>query len=92
MLIAISKQPRSLNSPEIERLRNAAHNGMRTHLFVRKNKSDAESKEFYYLGEMMPTGRFVPIVMAGTDKPAVEIEYDLLAPVADELYDYLTSG
>ncbi|MBP3894581.1 MAG: DEAD/DEAH box helicase [Atopobiaceae bacterium] len=91
-LIAISKQPRNLHSPEIERLRNVNQNGMRTHLFVRKNKNDAESKEFYYLGEMRPTGRFVPIVMAGTDKPAVEIEYDLLTPVADELYDYLTSG
>ena len=91
-LIAISKQPRNLHSPEIERLRHVAQNGMRTFLFVRKNKSDAESKEFYYLGEMRPTGRFVPIVMAGTDKPAVEIEYDLLTPVKDELYDYLTSG
>ena len=91
-LIAISKQPRNLNSPEIRRLRHAGENGMRTYLFVRKNKSDAESKEFYYLGEMRPTGRFVPIVMAGTDKSAVEIEYDLLTPVKDELFDYLTSG
>ena len=55
-------------------------------------KVPSPSKEFYYLGEMRPTGRFVPIVMAGTDAPAVEIEYDLLTPVADELYDYLTSG
>jgi superfamily II DNA or RNA helicase len=91
-LIAISKQPRNLRSPEIERLRNVDKNGMRTYLFVRKNKSDAESKEFYYLGEMRPTGRFVQIVMAGTDKPAVEIEYDLAVPVKDELFDYLTSG
>lgn len=91
-LIAISKQPRNLNSPEIERLRNVKHNGMRTYLFIRKNKNDAESKEFYYLGEMMPTGSFTPIVMEGTDKPAVEIEYDLQTPVSDELYDYLTSG
>ena len=65
---------------------------MRTFLFVRKNKNDAESKEFYFLGEMRATGKFEPIVMAGTDKPAVEIEYDLLTPVKDELYDYLTSG
>lgn len=91
-LIAISKQPRNLHSPEIERLRHVNTNGMRTYLFVRKNKNDAESKEFYYLGEMWPTGRFEPITMAGTDKPAVEIEYDLLTPVKDELFDYLTSG
>lgn len=91
-LIAISKQPRTLDSPEIVRLRHAEEMGMRIFLFVRKNKNDAESKEFYYLGEMRPTGRFKPIVMTGTDKRAVEIEYDLLTPVKDELYDYLTSG
>jgi hypothetical protein len=91
-LIAISKQPRKLISPEIKRLRDADHNGMRIFLFLRKNKSDAESKEFYFLGEMHPTGRFVPIVMQGANKPAVEIEYDLITPVKDELYDYLTSG
>ncbi len=91
-LIAISKQPRTMKSPEIQRLMHVDENGMRTYLFVRKNKNDEESKEFYYLGEMRPTGRFVPIVMAGTDKPAVEIEYDLLTPLKDELFDYLTSG
>jgi hypothetical protein len=58
---------------------------------MRKNKKDAESKEFYYLGEMKPTGKFESIVMA-QDKSAVEIEYDLVTPVKDELFDYLTSG
>ena len=91
-LIAISKSGRRLDSKDIVRLRNADKTGMRTYLFVRKNKDDKESKEFYYLGEMRPTGKFVPIVMEGTDKPAVEIEYDLLTPVQEELYDYLTSG
>jgi hypothetical protein len=91
-LVAISKSRRRLDSKDIVRLRQADENGMRTFLFVRKNKDDKESKEFYYLGEMRPTGRFVPIVMAGTNTSAVEIEYDLLTPVADELYDYLTSG
>lgn len=91
-LIAISKQPRSLNSPEIVRLKQAKQTGMRTFLFVRKNKNDAESKEFYYLGEMHATGRFNPIIMEGANKPAVEIEYDLQTSVKEELYDYLTSG
>lgn len=65
---------------------------MTVYLFVRKNKDDAESKEFYFLGEMRPTGFFKEIVMAGTTKPAVEIGYHLTTPVPDELYDYLTSG
>ncbi len=94
-LIAISKSRRRLDSKDIERLRHAEETGLRTFLFVRKNKNDSESKEFYYLGEMRPTGVFLPIMMPNGDKPqipAVEIEYDLLSPVKDELYDYLTSG
>ena len=94
-LIAISKSQRRMDSKDIVRLRHAEETGMRTFLFMRKNKSDAESKEFYYLGEMRPTGMFKPIMMPNGNKPskpAVEIEYDLLTPVRDELYEYLTSG
>ena len=91
-LIAISKQPRHLDSPEITRLRDFERNGMKSYLFVRKNKDDKESKEFYFLGGIRPTGSFEDIVMEGTDKPAVEIEYVLDRPVPDELFDYLTSG
>ncbi len=89
-LIAISKQPRHLGSPEIERLKAWPGNGMRIYLFVRKNKKDEGSKEFYFLGEMFPTGRFAPIVMPGAEKPAVEIGYRLDVPVRSDLYDYLT--
>lgn len=91
-LIAISKQPRHIDSPEIVRLQRIDENHMRVFLFVRKNKDDAESKEFYFLGEMRPTGEYKEFVMAGTTKSAVEIGYALETPVPDELYDYLTSG
>lgn len=91
-LIALSKQPRYLDSPEIRRLKGSRESGMRTYLFVRKNKDDEESKEFYFLGEMNPTGEYEEVVMTGTDKHAVEIGYVLDTPVKDELYDYLTSN
>lgn len=92
-LIAISKQPRSLESPEIERLRNWPSNGMRSYLFVRKNKDDRDGgKEFYFLGEIYPTGSFESIVMPGTTKGAVEIAYRLDRPVRADLYDYITSN
>lgn len=92
-LIAISKQPRYLTSPEIVRLKEHGKNGMRVFLFVRKNKNDGEgSKEFYFLGEMVPTGSYIPIVMQGANKPAVEISYELLDPVRRDLYEYLTSN
>lgn len=91
-LIAISKSKRTLRSPEIVNLAHAAENGMRCFLFVRKNKEDKDDgTEFYFLGEMRPTGEFRQIVMAGTTASAVEIGYHLDDPVRADLYEYLTS-
>lgn len=90
-LVAISKQPRDLSSPEIQRLMAWPSNGMKTYLFMRKNKNDEGSKEFYFLGEMYPTGEFNPIVMAGANKKAVEITYRLDCPVRHDIYEFMTS-
>ncbi len=90
-LIAISKQPRDLGSPEIQRLRAWPGNGMKTYLFVRKNKDDKDGgKEFYFLGEMHPTQEYEQIKIAG--KNAVEITYELDHPVEHGLYSYLVSS
>lgn len=62
-LIAISKSNRRMDLKDIVRLRQADKIRMRIFLFVRKDKRDAESREFYYLGEMWPTGKFEPIMM-----------------------------
>ena len=91
-LIAISKSNRTLASPEIASLRGAPGNGMRCFLFVRKNKEDKDDgTEFYFLGEMFPTGGFRQIVMQGTTTSAVEIGYRLETPVRADLYDYFLS-
>ncbi len=90
-LIAISKQPRRLDSPEIERLREWKSNGMKIYLFMRKNKSDGTSKEFYFLGEMEPTGNFKETAVGEDKKPAVEIEYHLKHPVEQGIYHFMTS-
>ena len=91
-LIAISKSNRTLSSPEIVNLKKAKRNGMRCFLFVRKNKEDKdEGTEFYFLGEMYPTGSFRQIVMQGTTTSAVEITYRLETPVKGDLYDYFLS-
>ena len=90
-LVAISKQLRYLNSPEIQRLMSWPGNGMKTYLFMRKNKNDEGSKEFYFLGEMYPTGEFNPIVMTGANKKAVEITYRLDCPVRHDIYEFMTS-
>ena len=90
-LVAISKQPRNLDSPEIRRLKAWPGNGMKTYLFIRKNKDDKDGgKEFYFLGEMHPTQEYAPITIAG--KSAVEIGYELDTPVENGLYGYLTSN
>ena len=91
-IIAISKSNRTLESPEIRKLKDADSNGMRCYLFVRKNKDDKDDgKEFYFLGEMHPTGEFKQIVMHGTTTSAVEVAYRLEVPVRADLYDCFLS-
>ena len=91
-LVAISKSKRTLQSPEIVNLAHASENGMRCFLFVRKNKEDKDDgTEFYFLGEMHPTGKFEQFVMKGTTAKAVEITYLLEDPVRADLYEYFLS-
>lgn len=92
VLVAISKNNRNINSPEIERLKRADENEMRCFLFLRKNKKDKDmGTEFYFLGEMRPTGQFDEIVMKDLVTTAVEITYQLDEPVRADLYDYFLS-
>lgn len=93
LLVAISKQPRNLKSPEIQRLKEWSVNGIRVFLFIRKNKNDKDpgGKEFYFFGEMHPTGQFREFTMPNTTKTAVEITYRLNEPVRADLFDYITS-
>ena len=92
-LVAISKSKKNLRSPDVRTAAGSAHNGVKMYLFVRKNKDDKESKEFYYLGRIRhePDGLLQQFVMPNTDVSAVEIEYKLYTPVEKNLYDYLTS-
>lgn len=89
-LVAISKNNRTLNSPEIQRLKTWPENGLKTYLFMRKNKDDKGGKEFYFLGEMHPTGEFEAIKTKSGDN-AVEIEYELNAPVRQDIYEFTLS-
>lgn len=88
-LIAISKNGRSLQSEDVQNFLHAKERGIDVQLFVRKNKDDKISKEFYYLGRMEATGRTEEIVMSNTDKTAVEIEWKLDVPVREDIYQYI---
>lgn len=92
VMIAISKSGRSLESEDVQNFLKAKERGIRVELFVRKNKDDKISKEFYYLGSMNASGKAEVFTMANTDKTAVEIEWILQEPVRDDIYEYITSA
>ena len=91
-LIAISKSGRSIESEDVQNFLKAKERGIDVQLFVRKNKDDKISKEFYYLGRMTSTGVIKEFVMPNTDKTAVEIEWVLDTPVREDIYEYIVNG
>lgn len=86
-LIWISKSGRNLHSDDVQKALHADSLGIVIHLFVRKNKEDKGSKEFYYMGTLhaMDQGKEI---MVGS-KSAVEITYRLDQPVREDIYDYI---
>ncbi|MFI3283921.1 MAG: DEAD/DEAH box helicase [Erysipelotrichaceae bacterium] len=88
-LLAISKSGRSLKSDDIVTAVNSVQKGIAMHLFVRKNKDDRTSKEFYYLGQMVVCEKPIEFTMANTTKKAVELVYELKTAVQEDLYDYI---
>ena len=91
-LIAISKSGRNLESEDVQNFLKAKERGIDVHLFVRKNKDDKISKEFYYLGRMTASGQAQVFTMQNTDKTAVEIEWILDTPVREDIYQYIING
>lgn len=91
-LVAISKSNRTINSDDMQTIINAPKTNTKIHLFVRKNKDDKQSKEFYYLGFMNASGELKPITMKddnGKALNAVEIMYMLETPVREDIYSYI---
>lgn len=90
-LIAISKSGRSVESEDVQSFLHAEERGIDVQLFVRKNKDDKISKEFYYLGRMEASGKVKEFVMPNTEKTAVEIEWVLDTPVREDIYEYIVN-
>lgn len=88
-LIAISKSGRTKQSEDVQNFLCAKERGIDVHLFVRKNKDDKISKEFYYLGRMYASGKAEEFCMPNTTKTAVEIEWNLDTPVREDIYQYI---
>ena len=90
-LTAISKSQRTLTSDDVDNAIHARERGILIPLFVRKNKDDRTSKEFYFLGTMEHNGHTHEFIMPQTDNiHAVEIGYRLHTPVENNLYEYIT--
>jgi hypothetical protein len=83
-LTALSKSTEGIESKNMTRVRDSEKNGTKIHLFVRKNKDDKGSKEFYYLGELI----FETFL---NDEKPVMIRYGLKHEVRSDLFDYFES-
>ena len=92
LLIAISKSGRTLKSEDVQNFLKAKERGIQVELFVRKNKDDKISKEFYYLGHMTASGNTKEFTMVNTEKTAVEIEWILDVPVREDIYEYIVNS
>ena len=90
-LTAISKSRRTVDSEDVQNAVHSEERGIMMPLFVRKNKDDQTSKEFYFLGTIRHNGHLHQFVMNDTeDVMAVEIGYKLDTPVENNLYEYIT--
>ena len=90
--ISISKPNRKFDSPDIQRFINSKDEGISVELFIRKNKNDKGSKEFYYLGRMQFTGYLEMIDMPNTNNHVVEMGWKLDTPVREDIYQYIVNG
>ena len=86
----LSKNGRTLQSKDVINIQDSKRNNTKILLFVRKNKDDKNSKEFYFLGYIYPTSFKEVKMKSGND--VVNIIYKLDVPVRQDIYDYITGG
>ncbi|MDG1904692.1 MAG: DUF3427 domain-containing protein [Arenicella sp.] len=93
-VIYMSKNRRTLGSPDVSAMLNHQATGMRMPFFVKKN--DDEGLGFYYCGELTAIAdKFVDATMPGEngrDVSVVKMEYLLDRDVDFRLYRYLTES
>lgn len=87
-----TKAPRTMNSPEVQKLVQPEEWTIR----VFAKKSDNEGTEFYYLGEVIPVKDSIieleKPVQNGGKKKVVEMNLKFLTPIDVNLYRYLEAG
>lgn len=91
-LICFSKPNRSIDSDEIQRIYDEDNNHIQIHLFVRKNKNDTTSKEFYYMGQLHAIDKPINVKLPDNKNSAIQFTYKLETPIKEELFNYLTNN
>ena len=91
-IIFFSKPKRTLTSEEVVRIYNEDTNHIKIHLFIRKNKNDHISKEFYYLGLMHTYGKPIQTIMPNTNNNVVQFTYKLENEIRKDIFDYITNN
>ena len=87
----MTKSNRTLNSNDVKAIKEHK-NSLSILLFIKKH--NGEGSDFYFLGEVIPKeDSFKEVKMKDKNKkeiPVVKLEFKLLTPVEDHLYEYLT--
>ena len=93
LLTYMSKNRRTLKSPDVLAMQNQSTSDIRLPLFVKK--SDDEGKEFYFIGDLRAIeSSFIQQVMKdddGKDVSVVKMDFTIDVPVKQDLYTYLNS-
>lgn len=88
-----TKAPRTINSPEVVKMKNYDHLNFSVEVFVQK--SNDEGIDFYYLGEVSPALDSIKQVekptQEGKHKSVVEMDLKFFEPLDHLLYEYLTN-
>ena len=87
----MSKNKRYIDSPDVDAILNQNKNNIQIELFIKKD--DAEGKDFYYIGKMITDFDSKEQTHIQNEKgqklPIVNIQFDIVPPVPQNLYNYL---
>ena len=89
----MSKSKRTLNSPDVQTIRNYKE-GLRIPLFIKK--SNDEGTDFYYMGDVIPIdSSFEQTTMTDNNKKkvsVVKLKFEMMQPVEESIYNYITNS
>ncbi len=79
----------TVDSKDVMNIKKHEETGLRICLFVKK--SDAESDDFYYIGDLIPYEYNSQSIKddSGAKLPIVNINFEINTPVAENIYNYL---